>query len=159
MVDNNSQKNELHGDLRGDINIQYNVSNSIAEINHLFEITNGIGLSIERLKQFYFYLKILSISSILIGSLVLTYLWTRENKNVFLIIWITILVILCILIIVQKIVDITNKIKKEERAFKKIVDIIQDATSFYYKNMSVLEKAYFETQLARLDIVISTKNR
>ena len=55
--------------------------------------------------------------------------------------------------------DLAKKLKKEKRAFNKILDIIQDIAPFSYKHMSVLERANIEAQLARLDIVNITNEK
>ncbi len=43
---------------------------------------------------------------------------------------------------------------KEKRAFRKLSGIIQEVIPFYFKNMTVLEKANFEVKLARMDISV-----
>ena len=128
------------------------------EINQLLTTAKNIESDIERLTQVSFALYLLFLLLAFVFIIILNYLPYQNDGNTWVFIASLILFFASIILVTNTLRKILIKRNKEKRAFKKIVAIIQDTVPFYYKEMSVLEKANIETQIARLDIVSSSDN-
>lgn len=125
------------------------------EIKQLLETAKSIDSDIESLtqkRQFVFILMIF-VSLVIPAITILLETFADETKTSRpLAIIISAFIISLNALFTNIFISTTKKIKKEKRALSQVIEVIQDVTPFYYKEMSVLEKANIEAQLARLDI-------